>query len=39
MLTLTSKLFAKHYHPALDDAVQRSWDGTAARMSGVASAA
>jgi DNA-binding CsgD family transcriptional regulator len=36
---LTSKLFAEHYHPAFEDAVQRSWDATAARMSGVASAA
>ncbi|MCW3001122.1 MAG: Transcriptional regulator LuxR family [Conexibacter sp.] len=36
---LTSKLFAEHYHPALEEALQRSSDATAAQMSGVASAA
>ncbi len=28
---LTSKLFAEHYHPALEGAIQESWERTAAR--------
>ncbi len=35
---LTARLFAEHYHPALEEAIAGSWDRTAVAMSGVAAA-